>query len=335
MDVKIYFNYTDFELQKLSKGQYNYIYYGKELFNNLEDDNDAEFTYLKYDFSLNKSSKIMTYLISFNLNLLFCNKYNYYKYFKNKYYCPLTITKNNLFYYKIFSSKIRNSNFYIKPSDGSCGISIKITKDPMSYIKKNKDFIAQKEIPINIFRERKWDVRIYIIHQIVNGNFFTYLYKDGVLRLAPEKYSRKNNNFRSLVTNTSLLRYDDNFEDLNFPFYTHPEYNFYFIKILKVVTNIHKYIKAKFVIKRNRYLSEFQLLGYDFIFSKNKSPYLLEVNYCPNAISENNSKSVTEMKLKMYKNIYLKFIKTPIINFKKYNLFKSDNLINDNFIDIN
>ena len=78
------------------------------------------------------------------------------------------------------------------------------------------------------------------------------------------------------------------------------------------------------------------MLGYDFIISNDHKPYLLEINYSPHSILAKNSTSVSELKSKMFKNIYEKFIKAPILHKKKYN--KIDNnfyIMDDNFININ
>tara|TARA_B100000424_G_C22929954_1_gene494714 strand:- start:951 stop:1952 length:1002 start_codon:yes stop_codon:yes gene_type:complete len=333
MTHKIYYYYSDEELDKIKNGQYNNIYYGKDILKFLMYDYDADYALSSYNFSFNYKSSVMTYLTSVNLDIL-CDKLGYAELFKYKSYCPLTITKNNVWYYKIFSNKIKDKQFYIKPVLGSCGYNINIVNNPISLINNNK-LIAQESIPTNLLNERKWDIRIYIVHQIINNKFYTYLYKDGVIRLAPEKY-KFDNNLRTLLTNTSLLKNTDTHEDLNMPFSEHPDHNLYFDKILKAVSDIHHHIKNNLFFAKSFYFSEFQLLGYDFIISKDHKPYLLEINYSPHSILAKNSKSVSELKSKMFKNIYEKFIKAPILHKKKYN--KIDNnfyIMDDNFININ
>ena len=333
MTPKIYYYYTDEELNKIKKGQYNNIYYGIDILRSLMYDYQAEYSVNCYDFCLNYKSSVKTYLISINLDTL-SDKLKYAQLFKYKYYCPLTITKHNLWYYKIFKNKIKNKHFYIKPVLGSCGFGINIVDDPISFINDNK-FIAQEDISTSLFNERKWDVRIYIVHQVINNKFYTYLYKDGVVRLAPEKYNNKNNT-RTLITNTSLLKDTDNYEELNMPFSEHPDYEIYFDKILKAASDIHYHIKNNLFIGKSFYLSEFQLLGYDFIISNDHKPYLLEINYSPHSILAKNSTSVSELKSKMFKNIYEKFIKAPILYRRKYKKISNKfYLIDDNFIKVN
>ena len=333
MIQKIYYNYTDEELDVMKNSQYNNIYYGIDILKLLMYDNDAEYAINNYNFSLNYKSSVMTYLISVNLTII-CDKLKYAKLFKNKYYCPLTITKDNLWYYKIFRNKIKDKQFYIKPVLGSCGYNINIVDNPFPLI-NDDELVAQESISTNLLNERKWDIRIYIVHQIINKKFYTYLYKDGVIRLAPEKY-RNDNNPRTLLTNTSLIRNTDNYEELNMPFSEHPYHNIYFGKILESVSDIHYHIKNNLFFEESLYFSEFQLLGYDFIMSKDHKPYLLEINNSPHSILPKNSVSVSQLKSKMFKNIYEKFIKAPILHKKKYN--KIDNkfyLMDDNFININ
>ena len=39
---------------------------------------------------------------------------------------------------------------------------------------------------------RKWDLRIYVVHRIVNNKFQTWLYNDGLIRLCPDEYDKNN-----------------------------------------------------------------------------------------------------------------------------------------------
>ena len=329
----IYYNYTDDELFKIKDDkQINCIYYSKQLFNMLKYDEQAKFSEYDYDFSFNSSSKVNTYLTGYNLDIL-CDKLCFASLFSNKKYCPLTITKNNLWYYRIFKNKINNKNFFVKPQNGSCGYNIIITNDPITRISKNDKLIAQEEIITKPIKNRKWDIRIYVVHQIINEKLHTFVYKDGIIRLAPEIIEL--DNIRSKITNTSSLGYKDDPEELNFSFKKHSNYDIFFSKIINVIKDIHKFISNDMIYKKIYCLSEFQLMGYDFIISENNQVFLLEINACPHAILEKNSYLVKNLKYELYENINKKFIKAHLFFYKKYDYITNEvYIMNDNFIEV-
>lgn len=329
----IYYNYSEDELCKINDDrQINCIYYSRPLLNLLLYDENAKFSKNEYDFSFNYKSKINTYLTGYNLDII-CNKQYFASLFSNKYYCPLTITKNNLWYYKIFNNKISNKNFFVKPINGSCGYDIIITDNPIRYINKNYKFIAQEEIITKPYKKRKWDIRIYVVHQIIYQKLHTFIYKDGIIRLAPEVIGIEN--IRSKITNTSSLNHRDNPEELNFSLREHHKYDIFLPKIINVIKDVHKFISNDMTFKKINSLSEFQLMGYDFIISENNEAYLLEINACPHSILEKNSNTIKDMKFKLYTNIYEKFIKKLLLFYKKFGYITNEiYIMNDNFIEV-
>ena len=260
----------------------------------------------------------------FNIRFL-CDKVKFSQFFAFKNYIPLTVTRfNNHIFSNNIKLKLKNHKFFIKPSNGSCGNDILITYNPFNKLKKN--MIAQKEIVTKLYNGRKWDLRIYIVHEIKNNKFRTYMYKNGLVRLAPEKYN-ESTSVRALITNTSKLNTFDNYDDLNFPFSNYDNYKYYMKKIQYIMKDIHKHIKNNIKFNKSLNISEFQLFGYDFIISKNDDIFLLEINRSPHSILSRNSEAIKSMKYDIYKCIYNKFIKLNIIKENKI-------IFNDNFVKI-
>jgi len=228
---------------------------------------------------------------------------------------------------KKYSPKIWNKNYvsesfwFCKPINGSQGKGVIITKNPEK-IRNKFSMIIQENITSSLYQERKWDLRIYVLHRIINNKFETYLYFNGIIRLAPEKFKKNNLNKRSLVTNTSSYSKADDRNELNLCFDKHPNYKDFLYKIIVTIKDVHNtLIKQKF--KRKKFKCQNHLFGYDFIFDQNHNPFILEVNTKPAGISKNNSQPIKDMKKKMYKNLYQKFIKS---------VFLEQTVENDGFI---
>jgi len=258
----------------------------------------------KSDYSTKNSlSNIVNNLISVNLRFL-NSKIFTSLFFKDKHYIPETWNKDKK--YK------KNMLWYCKPDRGSLGKGIIVTKHPKRC--DNSKFVIQKSVDMNYINNRRWDLRIHVIHRIHNNHFETWVYHDGMLRLSPSTSSDSNKKtFR--VTNTDLYSKLDNPDNLNFCFKKYPLYDIYFKKIEKVLIDIHnEFNKLKFIQKKK---NQFQLYGYDFIFTREDEPKLLEINTRPASYKDNGKSHSTkcmEMMNKMYSDIFNNFIKSPLLD---------------------
>ena len=302
------------KITRQDKHNKNYVkhWYNNEIINEIIKDpdfietNDEKVDYCSSDYY----SSVSNNLKSFDISLL-DNKKKQEKFMQDKDYVP-----------KIWNG-ITNKNilWFCKPANGSCSKGIIITGNPKKE-KLNDNFVIQQNIVTNLLRNRKWDLRIFVIHRIINNNLETYVYYDGNLRLAPEIYDENNLNDRNLITNTSSYLSTDDVNKLNLCFTSHPMYQEFMNDIIIILKDVHDImLKEKFI--KHDLKCENHLFGYDFIFNKNKKGYILEVNSKPFSINKNNSKSIINMKKKMYKNIYQKFIKS---------VFKKTPIEDDKFI---
>ena len=175
-----------------------------------------------------------------------------------------------------------------------------------------------------LINNKKWDLRLYIVQQILDNKLNTYLFNDGLIRISP--YDYKTGDLQSNLTNISQI--NDNINIINKCNMKFSDYEYYDIilkKIKKVLKDIHNHLN-KFLDIDSEYLSEFKLFGFDFIVSEDFNIYLLEINKIPSAITKKNSEEKKELKKKLYKSISQKFIKDVFLDIHDRN---------DNFIKIN
>lgn len=304
------------------KGKINRINYHKDIIDFIKNDDDFFYSENDFDFSFDTDSKILTYIASFNYRS-FCDKYQQDYILKKKKYNPKTINYKN---YQKYKEKYKNTDYYyfVKPKDGSAGENIILTKDPYSLIENDNNLIAQREIKSLLINNKKWDLRLYIVQQILDNKLNTYLFNDGLIRISP--YDYKTGDLQSNLTNISQINDDINIiNKCNMKFSDYEYYDIILKKIKKVLKDIHNHLN-KFLDIDSEYLSEFKLFGFDFIVSEDFNIYLLEINKIPNYISKKNSVEIKELKKKLYKSISQKFIKDVFLDIHDRN---------DNFIKIN
>ena len=304
------------------KGKINRINYHKDIIDFIKNDDDFVYSENDFDFSFDTDSKILTYIVSFNYSS-FCDKYQQDYILKKKKYNPKTINYKN---YQKYKEKYKNTDYYyfVKPKDGSAGENITLTKDPYILIENDNNLIAQREIKSLLINNKKWDLRLYIVQQILDNKLNTYLFNDGLIRISP--YDYKTGDLQSNLTNISQINDDINIiNKCNMKFSDYEYYDIILKKIKKVLKDIHNHLN-KFLDIDSEYLSEFKLFGFDFIVSEDFNIYLLEINKIPNAILKKNSEEIKELKKKLYKSISQKFIKDVFLDIHDRN---------DNFIKIN
>ena len=266
------------------------------------------------DYSTNNSlSKLCNGLKSVKLTFLI-SKISTSIFFKDKYYIPETWNKNKK--YK------KNKLWYCKPDRGSGGKNIIVTDQP--YKIDNKKYVIQESINMKNINGRRWDCRIFVIHRICNDHFETWLYYDGGLRFSSGK---KNESLKYMITNTSQYSEEDNPDKLNSCFTKLPRYNIYLQNLQEVLKDIHHEFANKLKFK-NIKKNQFQLFGYDFVFCKDDTPKMLEINTKPHTYRKKENGfshgiETRKMMYKMYLDLYHNFIRKTLLN---------DNNLDTNFI---
>ena len=155
-----------------------------------------------------------------NSRLKLNSKFN--KKINNKLVLNQIINKNNLnsFIPKTTIIKdgiIENHHFFFEDNDNEFyflkhpkiekgkGIYILNRQDLIQKSKKNSKvkYILQKNIPnLLLYKNKKFDIRIYLVVEINSGDIKFKIYNEGIIRINPELYDK--NNIQSFLTNTSV-----------------------------------------------------------------------------------------------------------------------------------
>jgi hypothetical protein len=218
-----------------------------------------------------------------------------------------------------------NKLWFCKPNFGSCGNNIIISSNPINI--SDLKFVIQESIEPYLIKNRKWDMRIYVYFCIYKDKLYTYLYRDGFAKLAPEEYNSTNINKRSMLTNTSKLTLKDqkHINNIQFSIRKLDSYNIILDNMERLLSKIQDKMQLYInKIPNNKFILETHLMGFDVIVDKNNKLYILDVNTQPHTINKHNSTEIKNMKLHLYKDMY-DIIKSFYIN-KHYT--------NDNFISI-
>lgn len=212
----------------------------------------------------------------------FGDKWNCHLIFENEKYYPFTLLGTNDVILNL-SNLPNNKYYYIKLRNGSYGRSIYITKNPKSFFVNNtgiNNYIIQREVESELYKNRKFDYRIYLLilkkdNKILYGYYKKYVIRNCVNEMNSEtdKYSKITNHhiysLKSLDENFYIL--DDDFE------LKHQN------KVFKLNEKVLKKIKEcenEFynMLKNNQY----RILGVDYLVEKNTNKlYMLEINITP------------------------------------------------------
>ena len=215
------------------------------------------------------------------------------------------------------NKKYKNKYWFCKPKRGSYAVGIMILKNPESIYKPEK-YVIEESINMKLINNRRWDLRIYVLNRIVDGKFETWVYNDGVLRLSPETFD--NYSRRTMITNTQIYSKNDTADKLNFCFSKIKNYQLYFERIQLMLQDIHEVFIKKLTFSKKPFKSQFQLLGYDIVFTKKGQPKLLEINTRPGIYQmkpiQTHSKQCMEMMDKMYYDIFSNFVKKCLLEEK-------------------
>ena len=203
----------------------------------------------------------------------------------------------------------------------------------------NTIFILEKGInnPL-LFKEKKFDMRIYLLFVRKEDKYYSYLYKDWFLRTSNTKYNPNSLSKKNMLTNTSIngtktnnqfiyqkisknKNNDINFDLLNknlYPCLT------YFCEKWKQHL---KEANFKYFNKELNKGLQFNLFGIDIIIDKNLNPYVLEINYNPAFQAAKANKDIRKLKKKMWRNIVYNYIN----HYNNTSLIKTKNFIELNY----
>ena len=227
---------------------------------------------------------------------------NDFNYMTETYYYP---ENKNLIETKFSNYKINISNLWlIKPKNKYEGKGIFIFNSLKNI--KNRQYIITKYITnLNLIKNKKYDLRLYIL---VSGlrPLRIYFYKEGLVRIASEKYSLNINSFKNKfihLTNTAINKgsknyiYPNNTDDENaniwnlktYKKYLKKNYNIDFnninIKIKDIIIKTIISVQDKLIQKNiDLNLNDnnfYNLLGFDILITDKFEPILLEVNNPP------------------------------------------------------
>ena len=267
--------------------------YHKYILEALKRDPMARYANSGYDFSLDESSKILPYVDCYNYKAL-CHKLHQSVIFRGKSYSPKTLTYENVGHYKEVwgggGKTKKNGRFYVKPVEGSEGKGIVLSEDPYDEIEDNEEMIAQIEIIPKLLNGKKWDVRLYVVQQVVGGKFNTFLFNDGIVRIAPIDFVP--GNLESSLTNLGQQKKNACVLQNQMLFSELAGYSEYMEKIMAILGDVHYSLRKYVDAGETDYLSEFKMLGFDFLVSQNGKVYLLEINKAPSCVKNYNIESV-------------------------------------------
>ena len=312
----VYKEYNEL-LQKQGIIKSNYKYGKHNLFmSKLFGDYFTNNNYNIYD--LDKFQKVYRFYGSYNAfrkNSL----YEFYAEMKKKFYQDFDYMPETYIYpeqKKVIYEKFRdykldfNDLWLVKPKDKAGGVGIKLFSS-MKKLEKREFVITKCITSLNLINGKKYDLRIHVLIAGLKP-LRIYLYDEGFVKIATEKYSLdKNLNISKYVylTNHFVNKHNINYinpktiNDYNSNFYTILMYKRYLKSINIEYSDIIEKIKdiiIKSIISVYRNLTEenekmnisdlnfFNLLGYDFLITDKFEPILCEINYNPSMEIHNN-----------------------------------------------
>ena len=227
---------------------------------------------------------------------------------------------------KSFNPKI---NYYLKKNiQKKKGIYISNNyNDIMKTIENDQEFVViQEEIP-NLFliNKRKINLRIFLLIHFEDGVQKWYISKLGKCIYTNKEYSSNSRDFEENVTSfnldTSIYNKNPFTLDELRSYIGFKNYEILWNRMCKIISKCKNAFFNKINFSVNKNNNCFQLLGLDFIFTKDLQPFLLECNKGPQMLYIN--KKEKEMKEK----IILDVLTTCKIVSSDYNKMNDFNLI--------
>lgn len=218
----------------------------------------------------------------------FGDKWEFHLKFESEKYYPLTLLGNQESIKNIHNLP-DNVYYYIKKRDGSYGRQISITKSPHSFFKNNKEknqYVIQKEIESYLYKNRKFDYRIYLIILKIDGKIKYGYYKKYVIRNCVRDMNNKNIKYRKLTNHHiySLEGLDKDFYIFNDDFEIDHSKKINKLNV-RVLNKIREYENDFYNLLDNK---QFRILGVDYIPERDTEKlYLLEINITPGVFYSN------------------------------------------------
>lgn len=246
---------------------------------------DNYFTKVNIDLYNGYSKEFVDYLFK-----EFGDKWDFHLKFESEKYYPLTLLGNQETLKDIHNLP-DNVYYYIKKRDGSYGRHITITKNPHSYFINNKEknqYVIQREINSLLYKNRKFDYRIYLLilkkdNKIKYGYYKKYVIRNCVRDMNSEtdKYSK--------ITNHHIY----SLEGLDKDFYILSDD--FELDHSKKINRLNERVLDKIKEYENDFYNllgdkQFRILGIDYIVERGTDKlYLLEINITPGVYYKNVS----------------------------------------------
>ena len=235
---------------------------------------------------------------------------------------------------------------FLKKSNGSQGkhvhpvVSmedvIKIMENKYKNYDDNTIFILEKGInkPL-LFKEKKFDMRIYLLFIRKEDQYYSYLYPEWFVRTSSTKYNANSLSKKNMLTNTSITgkTSKNQFIYQKIPTINGIDTNILNKKLYPCLTYFSEKWKQHLKEGNLKYFGkelnsglQFNLFGIDIIIDEKLNPYVLEINYNPLFGPSKSIKDIGKLKKKMWKSIIYNYI-------HHYNKKKTIN--SKNFIELN
>ena len=256
---------------------------------------------------------------------------------------------------EVFKSNYKPDKLYLLKKNLQRKEGIIITSDYEEIMKK-KDFkVIQEYVPdLFLIKNRKINIRLYLLIICYDGNTTGYLYNKGKCIYTNKDYNVNDINFNNLNSNDNSFNNSNNYNNSNIPnnsnnnvslkewrethltsvnldmeiYETHPEtlqqlettigfykYNKLWKNIITLFKNCMRAINGNLCnLKKLDQNVTFQLFGADIIFNTEMHPYLLEFNKGPSM--KYMTPTDTKMKKELTQDIFSKVgvIDKPLIN---------------------
>tara|TARA_B100000902_G_C27301411_1_gene913038 strand:+ start:1197 stop:2219 length:1023 start_codon:yes stop_codon:yes gene_type:complete len=227
-----------------------------------------------------RNKKTITSILMSRCLYKFDNKLYLSQFLKDKQYYPKTYiyNKNNK-----YIPDDNNTWFIKKCAYGSYGGKDIFVANNYNGIRDNLNsngsYLIQKAVSdLYLFNGFKGDIRMHYLVFLYKNKLNFYLFKDGHIKLAKNKFDNSNVCTDVQLTNVSQVGENELARSLYFS-QKYENYDPMFFKIKSVLTDLSNEIKKDFPKKyKSFYALEYQLCGPDIIFDNNMNPYLLELN---------------------------------------------------------
>ena len=165
--------------------------------------------------------------------------------------------------------------WFIKPNFDHSGNQIQVSSSLSKAFGNAKDsMIIQRGIEPKLIRGRKFDLRLYALGVVDNGNINFYLYKNGYCRLSSKKYDKTKLDRNSNLTNICVHIKIANPKNI---FIMYKDWNGYpdtFPEITNISTELFRRM-GKDLDKNYRGII---VMGLDVMIDEEGKPWILEIN---------------------------------------------------------